>query len=398
MKRPNKTKFIFIFSLVIVVFLSGFLGYLWGHQNLILDKQRIPQLVNLDLGGKNKIDFSLFKEAYDRLQSEYLGTIDPQKFLYGAISGAFNSLGDPYTAFLPPDSSAELESELSGDLEGIGVRIGILDQTPAVITPLPNSPAQRSGLKPRDKVLEVDSTSTNEMTLDEVVNRIRGKAGTKVKLTILREGEKDIRTIEITREKISVNTVELNYRGDTAIISLSEFGVKTKPDFNRAANEIAAKGINKVVLDLRNNPGGLLDAATDVASDLFPDGTTVVIEDAKDGKSELKTKGDGVLKNAKLVVLVNQGSASAAEIVAGAIKDHKRGILIGEKTFGKGTVQQLETISGGSSVKITVARWLTPSGQSIDKNGIEPDVVMKEKDNALFSVNDPLLKKALQEF
>lgn len=397
MKKLHKTKLIFAFSLIAVVFVSGFIGYLWGHENLVLNKNRVPQIRNLDLINKD-IDFSLFKEAYDRLKSEYLGTIDPEKFLYGAISGGFNSLDDPYTVFLPPDQSTDLQNELTGELEGIGVRIGILEQMPAVIAPLPDSPALKAGLKPRDKILKVDDTSTEGLTLDGVVSRIRGKAGTEVSLTILRDGENEKRVIKIVREKINVNTVELNYIDDVAVISLSEFGMNTKDEFDKASKEIADKGIDKVVLDLRNNPGGLLDGAIDVSDNIFSRGTTIVIEDSKSGKEELKTTKDGILKNAKLVVLVNGGSASAAEILAGAVKDQGRGKLIGEKTFGKGTVQQLESLPGGSSVKITVAKWLTPKGLSIDKNGIDPDITIKEEEGSLFSKDDPLVKKALQSF
>jgi len=398
MKTKQKTKLILTLSLFVIVFLSGFLGYLFGHRNLVIGENYIPKLINVKLNSKSDIDFTLFNDAYEKLKADYVGQIDPQKFLYGAISGAYSSLGDPYTVFFNPESSTSFQNELAGELEGIGIRIGILDQIPAVISPLPNSPAFKAGLKPRDKILKVDNTDTSTLTLDEVVNLIRGKEGTEVQITVLREGENETRIFNIVRKKLNVNTVDVSYQDDAAIILLSEFGVNTKKEFDKAANEIAGKGINKVVLDLRNNPGGLLDGAIDVSSDLFPNGTTVVIEDSKQGKQELKTSQDGILKNAKLIVLVNQGSASAAEIVAGAIKDHQRGKIIGEKTFGKGTVQQLEPLSGGSSVKITVAKWLTPNGSNIDKNGIEPDISLKEAEDSLFSKDDPLLKRALSSF
>jgi carboxyl-terminal processing protease len=202
---------------------------------------------------------------------------------------------------------------------------------------------------------------------------------------------------EITREKISVKTVEVKYKDDVAIIELSEFGTDSKAEFISACEEINKKGTDKIVLDLRNNPGGLLDAAVDIASQIFPSDTTVVFEQGKSGKIEYKTSGEGLLKQKKIAVLVNGGSASAAEILAGAIKDHGRGKVIGEKTFGKGTVQQYEQLSGGSSVKITIAKWLTPNGQNIDKNGIVPDIEQKDADNALFSDDDPVVNRAISE-
>ena len=235
------------------------------------------------------------------------------------------------------------------------------------------------------------------MSLDEVVSKIRGTAGTTVKLDIQREGVADLLHFEIKREKIEVKTVEVSYIDDVAIVALNEFGLDTKVEFSRAAQEIAGKNINKLILDLRNNPGGLLDGAIDVSGEIFPEGTTVVLEQNKTSKDELKTTSSGTLKQVKLAVLVNGGTASSAEIVAGAIKDHNRGKVIGEKTFGKGTVQELDPLRGGSSAKITVAKWLTPKGTNIDKNGIVPDIEVKEPDNILFLSNDPLVKRAIEE-
>jgi len=397
MTKIRKIKLIFTCSLIAAFLLSGFIGYLFGNRNFQITQKGVPTFSNRSLGKPNEIDFGLFWEAYNDLKDNYLGQIDGQKFLYGAIAGAFASLDDPYTVFLPPDLSRDFKNELNGELEGIGVKVGVLDNAPAVIAPLPDSPAQKAGLKSKDKILQVDNQSTQDMTLDEVVSKIRGAAGTAVKLQVLHDGESMPRDFEIKREKLNVKTVELIYKDDVAIISLNEFGTDTKGEFTKASDEIAAKGINKVILDLRDNPGGLLDGAIDVAGELFEQNTTVVFEESKTGKLENKTTGPGTLKQVKLVVLVNGGSASAAEIVAGAVKDNKRGTIVGEKTFGKGTVQQLDELSGSSAAKITVSRWLTPSGASIDKNGIAPDVEIKEGDNPLFDQNDPLLKRALSE-
>lgn len=394
-KKLKRSRLYFVSSLTLAIILAGFLGYLIGNKNLELNANHIPELVNRNLGAPDDIDFSLFWQAYDKLKQNYLGQIDAQKLLYGAITGAFNSVGDPYTVFLSPDDTKSLNSDLTGELEGVGLKMGILDNVPAVIAPLPGSPAQKAGLKPKDKIVKVDNQSTQDMTLDAVVARIRGKAGTEVVLTILREGETQTRDIKITRAQINVQTVEVTYQNDIAIVSINEFGTDTSSEFDKAAKEISDKNINKVVIDLRDNPGGLLDSAISVAGQIFPQDTLVTYEQGRDYKNELKTSGDGLLKNAKISVIVNAGSASASEILAGAIKDHNRGKLIGQKTFGKGTVQQLEPLSSGSSAKITVAKWLTPNGQNIDKNGIEPDISVKEPDNIQFITNDPLVKAAI---
>lgn len=378
---------------MIAVLSAGFLGYLLGRTELN-DRKEFAASVQKDF---NQSDLDLFWQAYAKLKSTYLDKIDPQKYLYGAISGGYGSVGDPYTLFLTPELSKDFNQELAGELEGIGVKIGVYNGLPAVIAPLDGSPAAKAGLRPKDQIIQVDSTDTQNMNLDEVVAKIRGKAGTKVKLKIIRAGQDKPLDFEIQREKINVKTVEIQYKGDIAIIALNEFGLDTRTEFEKAAKEISDKGINKVVLDLRNNPGGLLDGAVDVMGEFVAPDTVVVTDESKDGKTEYKTIGEPILKQAKLVVLVNGGTASSSEIVAGATKDLKRGTLIGEKTFGKGTVQELDHLSGGSSAKITIAKWLTPSGKNIDKDGITPDIEVKEPDNILFLDNDPLVQKAIEE-
>jgi carboxyl-terminal processing protease len=397
MRKIRKVKFIFVSSLTVVIFLAGFIGYLFGNHNFALAEKGFPTFSNRDLGAPKDTDFSLFWEAYSKLKENYIGKIDGQKLLYGAIYGAYASVDDPYTVFLDPEVSKDFQNELSGELEGIGIKIGMLNGYPAVIAPLDGSPAQKSGLKPKDKIFKINDVDTKDLPLDEVVSKIRGKEGTTVKLSVLREGEDNTRNFELKREKLDVKTVEVKYIDDVAVISLNEFGISTKKDFAKIADEISSKGISKMILDLRDNPGGLLDGAVDVGGQIFSKDTTIVIEEGKKTKEELKTSGPATLKQVKLVVLVNGGSASASEILAGAVKDNKRGKIIGEKTFGKGTVQQLDQLSDGSSTKITVSRWLTPNGTSIDKDGITPDIEEKEGDNPLFDLQDPLLKRALSE-
>jgi len=394
MSNQNRVKKYFVISLVAAVLISGFIGFGLGNGYFT---GRSNTFFNENKGKPANVDFSLFWQAYEKLQQDYVGDVDSQKLLYGAIQGAFGSTSDPYTAFLTPEINKEFQDELSGSLEGIGVQIGILDSYPAVIAPLKDSPAQKAGLKPKDLIIKVDDQDTTNMTLDEAVSKIRGKEGTQVILEVVREGESEPLIFKITRAKINVETVDLQFKGDVAILKLNEFGTDSVSEFHDAAIQIKHKKIDKVVLDLRSNPGGLLDSSVSIAGEILGEGQVVVIEQGKNSRDELKTSGQGILKDSKIVVLVNGGSASAAEILAGAIKDSGRGKIIGEKTFGKGTVQQLESLPGGSSAKITVAKWLTPKGNSIDKDGITPDIEIKEPDNALFASNDPILNRGLEE-
>ncbi|MFA6694916.1 MAG: S41 family peptidase [Bacillota bacterium] len=382
------------FSVAVCVFVLAsiciFIGFIAGN------KFAYSYSYNIFSTGENlsKQDMDLFWQAYEKLSTQYIGDIDKEKFVYGAISGAFSSLGDPYTAFLPPDISEEFTKELAGELEGIGIKIGILDNFPTVIAPLKNSPAYKAGIRAKDKIIKVDDFETEGQPIDIVVSKIRGPAGSKVVLEILRNGTPE--KIEVVRQKIEVDTVELDIKDGIAKIAINEFGVKTSDEFSLIAQEVIDQGVEKVIIDLRNNPGGILDEAIKVAGYIFGNDVPVVIEEGRNGKKVHKTEGPGTLKNLKLAVLVNEGSASAAEILAGAIQDNGRGDVFGTKTFGKGTVQQLEYLPQGSSVKITVAKWLTPKGHDIDQNGIIPSKEIAEKDNQLFSDSDPVLESAIE--
>lgn len=386
----------FLVSIIALILSSGFIGYLVGNRNFKIT-QSGPKIVNTNLGRPKDVDFSLFWDAYDNLKEKYVGKVDDQKLLYGAIEGAFGSLGDPYTVFFDPEVSKDFNKELSGELEGIGIKIGVMNNMPTVISPLADSPAQKAGLKARDVILKVDDQDTTKMTEEEVVGKIRGAQGTTVKLVIFREGEEKERTFEIRREKLQINSVELSFKNDAALLTINQFGFDTTKDFMKAVDQIKQKGIDKIILDLRGNPGGVLDSAVDIAGEFMEKDKVVVIEEDKNKKTEHKTSGKGTLKQSKVVVLINGGSASAAEILAAAIRDNDRGKLIGEKTFGKGTVQSYEALRGGSSVKITIANWLTPKGANINKDGVNPDIEIKESDTANFDKNDPLLERGLEE-
>jgi len=395
-KKLKRIKLRFLVYLFVSVVLAGFVGYLFGNQNIQIYRYGV-KFANNNLGKPDDVDFELFWQAYQKIKADYIGEVDLNKYLYGSIAGGFASVDDPYTNFLSPDISDGFRDELDGQLEGIGIRVGVYEGRPAVIAPLNDSPAQKAGLKPKDKIMKIDDKDTDGMVIDQAVELMRGKAGTTVKLEVLRSGEENTKMFEIIRDKIDVKTVESKKIDDVGVIEITEFGTETTADFLKIAESFKKDGVIKIVLDLRNNPGGLLDSAVRISGELLEKGKAAVIEQSRDGEKISKADGNESLKDAKIVVLVNGGSASAAEILAGAIKDNNRGKIIGEKTFGKGTVQELVGLPGGSSVKITVAKWLTPSGVSIDKNGITPDIEIKEPDDILFLKDDPLIQKAIDE-
>lgn len=389
MKSLRRAKFIFAITLVVALVAAGTAGFYYGK--ITVEKERPNSIEDKD--------FSVFWDAYQELKKNYLGDIDPQKYIYGAISGGFQSTGDPYTVFFSPELKKEFEKELTGQLEGVGLKLGVLDNIPTVISPIPDSPAAKAGIKTKDKILKVDDFVTENQPLDLVVSKIRGEAGTKVKLFIQPSGTSSVKEIELTREKIDVKSVEASYpNSDTVLITLGEFTSTTEKDFENIYQEASKKGVKNVILDLRGNPGGLLDSAIRIAEYFLSLDKTILIEETKQNKTYQKVQVERGWQNAKLVVLVDQGSASASEILAGAIKDNKRGEVIGEKTFGKGVVQQLIDLKDGSSVKITVSKWLTPSGTDIDKNGLTPDIEMKTPEDQNFSSYDPLVNRALKEF
>ena len=395
-KKLKRIKLRFLVYLFVSVVLAGFVGYLFGNQNIQIYRYGV-KFANNNLGKPDDVDFELFWQAYQKIKADYIGEVDLNKYLYGSIAGGFASVDDPYTNFLSPDISDGFRDELDGQLEGIGIRVGVYEGRPAVIAPLNDSPAQKAGLKPKDKIMKIDDKDTDGMVIDQAVELMRGKAGTTVKLEVLRSGEENTKMFEIIRDKIDVKTVESKKIDDVGVIEITEFGTETTADFLKIAESFKKDGVIKIVLDLRNNPGGLLDSAVRISGELLEKGKAAVIEQSRDGEKISKADGNESLKDAKIVVLVNGGCASAAEILAGAIKDNNRGKIIGEKTFGKGTVQELVGLPGGSSVKITVAKWLTPSGVSIDKNGITPDIEIKEPDDILFLKDDPLIQKAIDE-
>lgn len=400
----NKQKIIYIAVLILAfvgVFVLGF------QIEAYLLNNRISQLGKTIFGLEAFVhqpantDFSLFWDAYGELHQYFVdpSKIDNQKVLYGAIDGMTKSLGDPYTDFFNPSQAQIFQQDLSGSFEGIGVEIGIKKDLLTVIAPLPGTPGEKSGLKSGDIILKIDGKDATQMTADEAVNLIRGPKGTSVTLNIFRDSWTSAKDIKITRDTIKVDTIKWKLKNnDVAYIKINEFGQTLPSDFKKAALEILQSPAKKIVLDLRGNPGGYLDVAQTVAGWFLQPGQTVTMEDfgSKKAKQNYLAQGNAALANYPIVVLMDQGSASASEILAGALRDDRKVQLIGTKSFGKGSVQEVINLNGGSFLKITIAKWLTPKGNSISEVGLSPDIKVNITDQDVQAQKDPQLDKAIQ--
>lgn len=347
------------------------------------------------------IDFSLFWDAYGKLQQNFIdpSKIDSQKIVYGAIEGMTKSLGDPYTDFFDPQQAQRFSQDLSGSFEGIGVEIGIKKELITVIAPLPGTPGEKAGLKSSDIILKIDGKDATSMTTEEAVNLIRGKKGTSVTLNVVRDGWTSAKDFKITRDTIIVATMKWEIKNtDVAYIKINEFGETLPADFKTAAVKILQSPAKKIVLDLRGNPGGYLEVAQNIAGWFLPSGQTVTIESFGKNKPQqtYKAEGNAELASYPIVVLIDQGSASASEILAGSLRDNRNIKLIGAKSFGKGSVQEVTDLHGGSFLKITIAKWLTPKGASISEVGLTPDIKVDITDQDITAKKDPQLLKALE--
>lgn len=414
------SKTIIVALLVLVVggaFSSGW--YLGGHQAIKLSNtyaslanvsdcqgptcslgkfSLLSNIFNADRGKPQSVDFSPFWQTWQILNERYVnGTqainstttkkVTEQDRVWGAISGMVDSLGDPYTVFMPPQEKIKFEEDIRGNFSGVGMEVGYKDGIPTVISPLPNSPAKKAGILAGDKVLKIDGVSTLNMSLDAAIDKIRGKEGTTVTLNILHEKDTEPKDIKVVRAVITIPTIDTkivngkNASDKIFVISLYNFSAQSAELFRKAIGEFAKSGSNKLILDLRGNPGGYLDSAVDMASWFLPQGKAIVRESTGPDKVEKVYRSAGYdlfkNKNLKMVVLVDKGSASASEILAGALSEYGVAKLVGEKTFGKGSVQELVPVTADSSLKVTIARWLTPNGKSLSQNGLDPDYVVK---------------------
>lgn len=339
-------------------------------------------LAGMNYGGnlfaQNTIDRNLqvLSQAYYFILNNYVEKVDGKSISYKGIEGMISSLNDPYSYFMKPEDYKAMGEEFQGSFEGIGIEIGMNENKQiVVISPIDDTPAQKAGLKTGDIILKVDDRSTEGMNLDQVSRLIRGPAGTKVKLTIQREGEKSPIEITITRAVIRLLTVSSKLLdNDIGYIKIKAFREPTSNELNNALEQILPRARRGIILDLRNNPGGLLSSAIEVASFFIQKGTVLYAEDRNGNRDQYEVIPSLYKVRVPLVVLVNEGSASASEIVAGALQDYKRATLVGTKTFGKGLVQSVVQLADGSAISLTVQRWLTPKLRYIHKDGIKPDI------------------------
>ena len=410
--QVNSARQLIIAALLVV--LGGVVGFkLRGNENVpvlspILAKATQIKVKNAAQPEQySDVDFSQFWEVWKILEQSYIepAKIKPDQMVYGAIKGMTSSLEDPYTVYLPPDEQKRSEEDLSGSFFGVGIQLGYVDEVLAVSTPLKGSPAEKAGLKAKDLIIHVKDDKVDKDTqgwsLSEAVDHIRGERGTKVTLTIIRRSEK-VEPFEVTlvRDEIVVPSVELKYvdlpNGKKAAhIVLSRFGDRTDAEMDQAIESIRSRSssVQGVILDMRNNPGGYLDGAVSVASEFIKDGL-IVNQQGKNSNRPYNARGNARLSEYPVEVVVNGGSASAAEIVAGALRDRKNAKLIGEKTFGKGTVQDAMRLQSGAGLHVTVAKWILPNGDWIQETGIPVNVEVKPDDN---TETDEVLEKAKEE-
>lgn len=395
------------YSKIVAIALIFFLG--WQSANYYHTSSSVSKFNNVEGGNNVPIvsdslkseNLKLLFEVWDILKNEYVEekSIDKEKQVYGAVRGMVDSLEDPYTVFMTPDQSKEFQNNLDGNLEGIGVEVTIENQNLVVVSPIKGSPAEKANIKPGDIIYEIEGKETSQMSLYEAIMKIRGNKGTLVHLTILRKGEQDPVNVSIVRDSIQIESVSWEEKDENiAYIAINQFSDSTLTELQNAINEILLKEPKGLILDLRYNGGGYLDIAVDILGE-FIEGKkkAVVIKQREESKNEdIYLEGKGHLADIPLVVLVNYGSASASEILAGAIQDYKRGIVIGEQTFGKGSVQEVITLEDGSSLRMTIAKWFTPLGRTIDHVGIQPDRLVEYTDEDVETSRDPQLEASLQ--
>ncbi|TSC63764.1 MAG: Uncharacterized protein G01um1014106_398 [Parcubacteria group bacterium Gr01-1014_106] len=322
------------------------------------------------------------QEVWNILHEKFSGPLDDERLGRGALRGIATGTGDPYTAYADPKESKQFAEELDGTFSGVGIEIGLRRGLVTVIAPLRGSPAERAGIRARDVIVSVDGQEIDHrVTLTDVVAKIRGKAGTTVRLRVAREGAEELLEFTLRRERIEIESVKLEMRDGVGLITMNAFNEDTSRRMDQIAKETLAARARGIVLDLRNNPGGLLDVSVDVAGHFLPRGTVVVEEVPREGlpRTTHRTDGPADLASVPLVVLINGGSASASEILAAALHEQRDVPLVGEQTFGKGSVQELVELSDGATIRVTIARWHTPRGREIDENGITPSVAMTDE-------------------
>ncbi len=407
-----------ILTLIGLILLSGsfWSGMEYG-KNLKPDIEKISSIINKETDKPADVDFSPFWKTWKTLDEKFVGkgttTVSSQDKVWGAISGLASSMGDPFTTFMPPEENKFFESEISGSFEGVGMEISNKDGELSVIAPLKGTPAYRAGIQPGDKILKINDTPSILMKSEQAIKIIRGPKGTTVKFLIERKGKEPFE-IKVVRDKIQIPTIDTEFRqlasNDNSgsglrddgifVIRLYNFSAISPMLFQNALREFVESGSHKLLLDLRGNPGGYLEASVDMASWFLPAGKIIVRENygTKREESSHRSRGYNVFKNynLKMTILVNGGSASASEILAGALQEYKVATLVGTKTFGKGSVQELVKITPETSLKVTIAKWLTPMGKSISEEGLTPDYIVENTEKDAKANKDTQFNKAIE--
>ncbi len=397
MKEDKKTKKIVSLFVVAVVLLvvSFYAGVRVGQNESGLSASAATLENNL-----LDVDFSVFWDAVEIIKEKYFDAqnVEDKDLLYGAIEGIVKSLDDPYSDFFNPGDAKKFYEDLNGSFGGIGAEIGMKEGQVIIVAPLKNNPAEAAGLKAGDAIIKVDDTITANLSVEDAVKIIRGEPGTEVKLMIFRDGWNEAKEFKITRKVIVVPTLDWEMKeSGIAYFRLYNFNANAPSLFFDAALNSLVSGTKGIVLDLRNNPGGFLDVATHLSGWFVERGEVVVKERFYSSEEKnFYANGNQSLVNIPIVVLVNEGSASASEILAGALRDIRGAKLVGEKTYGKGTVQEVETLKDGSSLKISIAEWLTPNGHSINKQGLTPDIEVKTTEEDAEKKKDSQLEKAIE--
>src|SRR3989338_3287373 len=398
MEQFSKTRYIpTVVFLVVLFFIFGV--YVGVHNRPEIDK--VIGLSNKETQIATNADFASFWKVWNTINEKYprADETSDQDKIYGPISGLMSSLDDPYSVFFNPDDAQSFEDEIAGNFTGVGMEVGIKDKVLTVIAPLKDTPAYRANIKSGDKILKIDEIITSGMGIEQAIKLIRGEKGTAVTLTIFREGNNDPIEIKIVRDIINIPTLDTELRSDGIfVIKLYSFSANSANLFRNALKSFSESKTDKLLLDLRGNPGGYLEAAVDVASWFLPGGKIIVTEDYGNSKKPeiFRSKGYDIFNdNLKFVILIDGGSASASEIVAGALRDHRRAKLVGDNSFGKGSVQETVKVTPDALLKITVAKWLTPNRNLIEKEGLTPDYKIEITKKDLENKKDPQLEKAV---
>lgn len=395
--KRNETKFRGRFGLptvLVVGALLGILGFGLGSNADRIDLNRY-NTANPEL--PEDLNYNSTEEVYDTLREKFAGDLSQEELINGAKKGMVDAAGDPFTEYLNAESAEKLQQSLDGEFGGIGAEIGKRDGQLVVIAPLDDTPADKSGLRTQDAIVAVDGEDTSDLTIQEAVTRIRGEEGTDVTLTIVRNGQAP-QDITITRGHIEVPSVEAELKeGHIGYIELVQFSDDSTREFREAASRLRDQGADKIILDVRSNPGGYLGAAVNISSEFLESGQ-VVVEERRDEEvlSTKRAQSGGSLTGIPVVVLINEGSASASEIIAGALRDNNAAQLVGKQTFGKGSVQELAEFDDGSVLRVTIANWYTPEGSNINDEGIKPDIEVEISENDIENDRDPQLKKAIE--